>query len=207
MDIDPDKALAALEQLEAEKRRRLEARVDSGEVLRVELAVVGERLEDATASIDAAKARKTEELRAAGERRPLDFDVIVVATGVPRHSDWRQMNAVRAAPPADTSSLLDPASKGTTSEPASEGPAPSSPEYICTTVSPATDEGDPGEIAEGFFQVSGGQVVVSNVEGEHIASRVLMKGQDGAALARQLLREARKPQTFTRPLDYRQTVV
>ena len=30
-DIDHDKALAALEQLEAEKERRLQAKIDSGE--------------------------------------------------------------------------------------------------------------------------------------------------------------------------------
>jgi hypothetical protein len=30
-DIDPDKALAALEQLEAEKERRLQAKIDAGD--------------------------------------------------------------------------------------------------------------------------------------------------------------------------------
>jgi hypothetical protein len=192
---------AAIARIEAEKQSRLERKIEAGEVLRVELAVVGERIEDATASVEDAKARKTAELRAEGEAREIYFDVLIIATGVPRHTDWRQMHAAK-----DTSSLCAPSA--TTREPvASEdnGPAPSSssqPAYICTIVVPATDEGDPGEIAEGWFSVSNSQVVVTDGDGQHIASRALMKGRDPASLARELLREARKPQTFTRRLDY-----
>jgi hypothetical protein len=51
-DIDRAKALAALEQLEAEKARRLQAKIDSGEVVSVQTTVVvhpDESIEDAQA--------------------------------------------------------------------------------------------------------------------------------------------------------------
>src|SRR5262249_8380872 len=77
MDIDADKVLAALEQLEAERQRR----IDTGAVVTVPLVLVGESVEDAKAQAESAKAFKTEELRAAGERRPIHFDVTLVVTG------------------------------------------------------------------------------------------------------------------------------
>jgi hypothetical protein len=40
MDIDPDKAQAALEQLEAEKAKRLQAKIEAGEVLVISDAVI-----------------------------------------------------------------------------------------------------------------------------------------------------------------------
>ena len=45
-DIDHDKALAALEQLEAEKARRLQAKIDAGDLVLVETTVVVDRDED-----------------------------------------------------------------------------------------------------------------------------------------------------------------
>ena len=51
-DIDRAKALAALEQLEAERARRLQAKIDAGEMVKIEAVVVAaadEDLEDATA--------------------------------------------------------------------------------------------------------------------------------------------------------------
>ena len=56
-DIDRAKALAALEQLEAEKERRLQAKIDAGDLVLVETTVVvyrDESIEDATARAIAA---------------------------------------------------------------------------------------------------------------------------------------------------------
>src|SRR5262249_20877999 len=74
--IDADKARAALAQLEAERQRR----IDAGEVAIVPLVLVGETVEDAQSQVESARALKTEELRAAGEQRPIHFDVTLVVT-------------------------------------------------------------------------------------------------------------------------------
>ena len=52
-DIDPDKLEAALDQLEAERERRLQAKIDSGEVVSVQTVVVVDPEED----IEDAQAR------------------------------------------------------------------------------------------------------------------------------------------------------
>jgi hypothetical protein len=71
-DIDPDKALAALEPLEAEKARRLQAKIDSGEVVEIETVVVIGRDEN----IEDAKAR-------ALARRPVPDDGRAFTTSSP----------------------------------------------------------------------------------------------------------------------------
>jgi hypothetical protein len=85
---DPDKLNAAIEQLEAEKERRLAEKIAAGEVVHVELHVIGCRPEDTHAKVPAAKERKLAELRAAGETREIIFDVIEISTGVPRPWDY-----------------------------------------------------------------------------------------------------------------------
>jgi hypothetical protein len=99
-----DQLRAALEQLEAEKARRIEDRIASGAVAVVEMPpVVGAFPEVAEALLAEAQARKTEELRAAGEKRPIHFraarnstwrfdelePIGAVITGVPRREDER----------------------------------------------------------------------------------------------------------------------
>jgi hypothetical protein len=80
-DIDHDKALAALEQLEIEKERRLQARVDSGEVVVQTVTVVVSRGEDA----EAATARALANLpTSTPDGRPIHHDLFMVVTGVPR---------------------------------------------------------------------------------------------------------------------------
>jgi hypothetical protein len=82
-NIDPDKAWAALEQLEAEKAKRLQAKVEAGEVLVISDAVIiGDEAEGPEA-IERAKERA----RAQHGDRNLHFDFTVVITGVPGPGD------------------------------------------------------------------------------------------------------------------------
>ena len=55
-DTDPDKLEAALEQLEVEKARRLQERVDSGEVVTQTVTVVCTRDEDVEDACERALA-------------------------------------------------------------------------------------------------------------------------------------------------------
>src|SRR5262245_47636328 len=76
MLTDPEKV--ALERLEEERARRLAAKVEAGEAVRVPL------LATATQNLDDRVAGKLAELQAAGERRQPIFSTLVVNTGVPR---------------------------------------------------------------------------------------------------------------------------
>jgi hypothetical protein len=85
---DPAKLRAVLEQLEIERQRRIDERVEKGEAVRVPPIVVG-----VPSSVAAEKARRLAELRAAGETREVIFGLKpddgsyateVIVTGVPR---------------------------------------------------------------------------------------------------------------------------
>src|SRR5262249_51511084 len=77
------------EQLEAERERRIDEKVEKGGAIRVPLpvAVVGGP-EEAGAAAESARAAKLAELRAAGEKREIYFEegdaISVIITGVPR---------------------------------------------------------------------------------------------------------------------------
>jgi hypothetical protein len=197
MDIDPDKALAALEELEAENERRLNAKIEAGEALRIELTFVGASFEETQASVEAAWERKTEELRASGEKRPIYFDMIQVV--VPR--------APESCSPTASSSTSEPASLRLHEEPVASA-AKSVPTcqaasqretHLWVTMRPATNNGDPGEIAEGFYSVEDGAVVLRDRTHRHITTRALHEGQNPADLARQLLACGRSFANLPRP--------
>ena len=103
----------------------------------------------------------------------------------------------REPPPAGET---EPPAEDQFEEAASESIHKASPIYIWTTIRHG-DDGDPGEIAEGYYSVEGGAVVLTDRDGRHITSRALL-GEDPATLARQLLHEARKPSDFNRRLRY-----
>jgi hypothetical protein len=193
MDIDPNKALAALEQLEAEKERRLQAKIDAGEAVSIIATVLeGE-------SIEQAKARALASHVSDG--RAVHFELWHVNTGVPRAPDSCSPSAWAGAPP---SRYEEPVASGEYHQVASEEfKAPSQPEaYVRIQVRPSSDDGDPGEIAEAWFSVDDGHVALRDSKHRHITSRALMEGQNPADIARQLLHEARQPAGFNRRLDY-----
>jgi hypothetical protein len=198
-NIDPDKARAVLEQLEAKKAKRLQAKVEAGEVLVISDAVIiGDEAEGPEA-IERAKERA----RAQHGDRNLHFDFTVVITGVPGPGDNPSDDACVSVSESVSSPPLD------RERPPTEPPAEdrfddeeaASPVYVYITIRHGADDGDPGEIAEGMYSVEGGAVVLTDRDGQHITTRALL-GEDPATLARQLLREIRKPADFNRRLRY-----
>jgi hypothetical protein len=192
-DIDPDKALAALEQLEAEKERRLQAKIDAGDLVLVETTVVvyrDESIEDATARAIAADPIPDD----GRHHRELFY----VYSGLPARNPNFGETTVQTA--SSEGNLSTPAE-----EPAGSGAAilsaPPQPTYVRVVVSNGNDD-DPGQIAEAYYTVEDGLVVLRDSDGKHMTSRALLKGQDPTAVARALLREAEEPKSFNHPIRY-----
>jgi hypothetical protein len=192
-DINHKKDLAALEQLEREKDRRIQAKIDSGEVVSVPITVVVGRNEDA----EEAVARALANLPASIDGRAVHPDLTFIVTGVPRR------DPDEPSPKIETASSEEP-SRPSEEPAASIGPPipRSEPEYIFVTTRQATDAGDPGAIAEALWSVEDGAVVLTDLGGRHISGRALLKGQDPAAVARALLREAEEPKSFNHPISH-----
>jgi hypothetical protein len=197
-DIDPDKALAALEQLEAERGRRLQDKIDSGELVSQTITVVCTRDED----VEEATARALARHPALDDGRAIHREFFYVFTGVPRDPDfgqWEQSPQVQASSEgiADPPDEVEPAGGDVVNL-----SPPSQPAYIFVTTRQATND-DPGQIAEALWSVDeDGCVVITNLEGRHINGRALLKDEDPAAVARALLREAEEPKDFQRPIHY-----
>jgi hypothetical protein len=194
-DIDPDKVLAALEQLEAERARRIAEKVEAGEVVVVRLAVAVGTESEFPDAVEQAKASKLKELRAGGEVRAVQFDVMAVATGVCREGGGEEW---KPEPRPHVPSLRQDEDK----EEVREDPRPPLVEsYVYTQVRPCRDDDDPGQIMEGWYTIDDGHLTLTDREGRHITSRAMIAGEDPAALARLLLRE-KGPEDFNRRLDY-----
>ena len=92
------------------------------------------------------------------------------------------------------------------SEPAGSGEVlspspPSRPVYVKVTIRNG-DDNDPGEIAEAWYKIEDGLLVLRDRDDKFITSRGLLKGEDPAVLARILLRE-RAPTEFQQPIRYK----
>ena len=197
MDVDPDKALAALEQLEGERERRLQAKVDSGEVVVQTVTVVCTRDGD----VEEATARGLARNPAPDDGRPVHREFFYVFTGVPRDPNFGQWERSPQIQIASSEGTADPPNEV---EPARPGVhlSPTEPTYIFTTTRAATND-DPGAISEALWSVDeDGCVVLTNLEGRHITGRALLKDEDPLTVARSLLREAEAPIDFNRPLRY-----
>jgi hypothetical protein len=193
-DIDRAKALAALEQLEAEKARRLQAKIEAGECVSVRATVVIGPDDDA----ETEKARVLASLPTSDpEGRAIHYDVWVITTGVPRGDP----DQAEPAPQVQTASSEGP-SHPSTEEPAASGPSCSRPTYVRVIIRNGNDDGDPGAIAEAWFTIEDDAVVLRDADDKHITSRALLRGEDPAVLARSLLREAEQPKEFNRPIHY-----
>jgi hypothetical protein len=196
IEIPPDKLEAALDQLQAEKERRLQARVEAGELVTVPLCVAVSSASKAPAAVEQAQARKLAELRTAGEEREVRFDTWVVVSGVPARGEdigeeWKPAPRPPLPPHVDEDE-----------KEAREDPQPQLEFHVWTTVRLPNDDGsDPGEIREGWFSVEDGEIVLTDSKHKYITSRAL-GDQNPADLAKQLLREAKGPEDFNRRLDY-----
>jgi hypothetical protein len=187
-DTDPAKLEAALERLKAEQARRLQAKIDSGEVVSVQTVVVIHPDEDE----EEATARVLAKHPVPDDGRAVHREFFYVSTGVPRPDPEPQVQTVSEEGPARP--FEEPA--------ASVPPSCSEPTYVRVTIRNGTDDGDPGAIAEARYIVEDGCVVLTDLDGKHMTSRALLKGRDPAAVARSLLREAEEPKSFNYPIRY-----
>ena len=71
-----------------------------------------------------------------------------------------------------------------------------------TTIRPASDDGDPGAILEGWYSIDEGQLVLTDRERRYLTSRAMIAGEDPKALAKALLCEKQPSDFNTRRLDY-----
>jgi hypothetical protein len=195
MDTDPDKLEAALSQLEAEKERRQQAKVDSGEAVLwsgvpIVISLCDE--EDARASLPTTTS----------DGRPIYYDgdaVTAVVTCVPKKPEYSTPQVQQAASSRELS--VPPEEPAGSGEVLSPSP-PSQPTYVRITIRNGGED-DPGQIAEAWYTIEDGLLVLRDTDDKHITSRALLKGEDAGALARILLREAEAPKDFQAPIRYR----
>ena len=78
---------------------------------------------------------------------------------------------------------------------------PPEPTYVRVIISNGGED-DPGQIAEAYYTIEDGLLMLRDADDRHITSRALLKDEDPAAVARSLLREAEEPKDFARPIRY-----
>jgi hypothetical protein len=197
---DTDKLEAALEQLEIEKARRLQAKIDAGEVVSVQTTVVVGPDEDE----EKAKARAIAKHPAPDDGRPIHRAFTFVHTGVPRAPDHGNEKEENNSPQAQTRASSE---KGP-SHPSTEEPAASGlltclqPTYVRIVTSNGSDDGDPGQIVEAWYTIEDGLLTLRDADDKYITSRAMLEGEAPAVLARSLLREVEKPKDFNRSIRY-----
>jgi hypothetical protein len=163
-DTDHDKTLAALEQLEAERRRRLQDKIDTGEVVSVQTTVIVENDDE----IETATARALARNPAPDDGRPVHREFLYIFTGVPRGE-----HLPGQAPPQTTASserAAHPDEKAAGSGEVLSPSPPSQPVYVKVTIRNGDDE-DPGEIAEGWYTVENGLLELRDRDDKFITSR------------------------------------
>jgi hypothetical protein len=197
---DTDKLEAALEQLEIEKARRLQTKIDAGTMVSIPTTVVlGPDDDDEEEAIARAIAKHP----APDDGRPIHRAFTFVHTGVPRAPDHGNEKEENNSPPAETRASSEGPSHPSTEEPAASGLLTClQPTYVRIVTSNGSD-GDPGAIAEAWYTIEDGLVVLRDSDDKVITSRAMLKGDDPAVLARSLLREAEQPKDFNRPIVYR----
>ena len=77
----------------------------------------------------------------------------------------------------------------------------SQPTYVRVTIRNGDDD-DPGQIAEAYYTIEDGSVVLRDADDKHITSRALLKGRGPGRRRPTLLREAEEPKSFNRPIRY-----
>ena len=79
--------------------------------------------------------------------------------------------------------------------------SPSEPAYVRVTVRNGDDD-DPGQIAEAWYTIEDGLLVLRDSNDKHITSRALLNGENPAMLAKILLREREGQNDFQQPIHY-----
>ena len=194
---------AALEQAEAEKRRRVNERIEKGEALRLPLVVVGRPCRAET-----EKQRRIAALRADGETREIVFDeaptgpapIGVIVTGVPRPARDGESPCENCTCSKPESAYPGAAARRELERKHEPAPAPMprpSPELPLPTewwpfrvqIRAGDGAGDPGQIIEGRYGVVNDLVYVEDDQGKAVGTQRLRPGDNPAGVAQKILRE------------------
>jgi hypothetical protein len=203
---DAERLALAIEQLEAERRRREDERIAAGTAIRLPLDVVAPPgVDDIEELVAQAKSAKLAAARADGDDREILFEEPqVLVTGVPRSDDFGKWAHERFEPEypdryATTKTVRPPAPPPPVAP--SEPPVPQWTK-IKTQVTAPSEGGLGGVIAEGWFSVVGGELRVEDWRGRMFAHPIA-PGDDAAALARKVLREKfGQHHSFDQPIHY-----
>jgi hypothetical protein len=207
--LPPEKLGALLEELETERKRRLDARIANGEVIQMPPIVVGD-----LTSIADMKAELVGKLRASGESREVVFGhstfdddgkeidrPAVIITGVPRTE--RDRNYVAPPPDPPRAPYSPPPARDLMRRDASDAfdfPAESEPTRFRVTVE-APSEKSCGCIELGTWTTRGNQILVRDMEGR-LFTGAFSPGDDLNYLARKILREKKGSNRFNDPIKY-----
>jgi hypothetical protein len=191
---------AAIEEIRAQKQRRIDERVENGEIVRVPFGpVVVGTPEAAAETINRAKAHKIAELRAAGETREIVFGapplmegetepISVIVTGVPRagrdpsySSDvWRpQDNPIPTGPKSSAEQMM-PASEPYGVRTSDE------PQWKSIQVQVVAPDAHLGTVIEAEYAEVGSELQVRYQSEVYV--EMIKPGDDPLAAARQLVR-------------------
>jgi len=208
-----DKERAALKQLEIERERRIDEKVEKGTAIRVPLNIVVGSEDAVAAATESARVRKLAEL---GDKKQVFFEETVLITGVPRMGRDVPAEPPRALSPSKASqpervdarrggeALRLPEKQRETPQPR---PTPQMPEprYVYAEVRPCSGN-DAGAIIEGRYAASDGLVRVWDMQGKLLGTQALKTGDDPAHAARKILR-AKRDTGFYDLLPYPRTSI
>ena len=199
---DKQKIRAELQQLEADRERRIAQKIESGTAVR---GSVG-RVIGIADNKRAAPARDE-------QGREVFYDIDTIVTGVPR-SGRDVPGSPRAQPPVaderpDYTGHLKRYDDGKPTPPRPKPPAeavkPPEPGPVQTQVrAPSQDGKDPGEVVSGWYDIQNGQVVVwERSGGAPIGRAPCGPNDDPKVIARRILRTKQSSGGFYDALPYR----
>ena len=180
--LPPDKRKALIEELKAEKAKRLAASVEAGEAVVLQAWVTtGKRgMTPTQEEIEAAKQEALEDHRRENpnDSRTIHFDTQFIVTGV------------QSRPIIAGSYQFD---EGAASPERRASRQPTEKRYVRAQIEGGDDD-DPGRVAEGRYwteydQDPAGRCVVESLTGEFVGGKSL-QGKDAVLVARQILKGA-----------------
>jgi hypothetical protein len=194
-----EKLAAAIQELEAERRRREDQRIAAGTAIRMPLSVVVSPGAEDAEIIEQAKAAKLAALRAEGFSGEVYFEPELIYTGVPRHSEFGQWRHEVLKPQYPDRY----AASSTVSAPRPASAPATELEWTKVQIQVAPpDERSCGMIIEGARAVDGDRLHVRDHEGRTWTVSI-GPGDDLDVAARRLLREkVGKHHAFNQPIHY-----
>jgi hypothetical protein len=199
---EKQKLAAALEQLEAEQRRRDDERVAAGAAIRAPLYIVPHGEQNVADATEEAKARKLAELRAIGDQRAVLFEEpFLIHTGVPRPAERKRYEPEEFAP-----KYPDRYTKERQGRPEPQDDEPMEPlppvewHKFTTTVRNPDGKNDHGQVDENLYSIQGDTLAVKTLDGRPMGTLELRDGDEILAAARKVVREKGRSGAFWDPI-------